>query len=140
MGNLGRDLQDLAKGTSPLEGDILEMTPRGWAFVQVSGTRLTYVPVAVSPGATLAPDFTSTLMVVATLGENLTMSAPVGLVPGDTVFIVIKHSAGPWTITWDVIYDFPGGTAPTLTGGKDIVTMVVDDLGEISAVFSANFS
>jgi hypothetical protein len=48
--------------------------------------------------------------------ENVTISAPVDPVNGQTIWFLIKQDGtGGWTVTWNAAYRFAGGSAPTMT-------------------------
>lgn len=65
-----------------------------------------------------------------TLGGNRTMNAPTNLKAGGTYILrVIQDGTGGRTITWNAVFKWPGGTAPTLTttaNAIDIITFVSD--------------
>lgn len=64
-----------------------------------------------------------------TLTANLVWNAPTNLRVGRYVIIVNQDGVGGHTITWDAVFNFPGGTAPTLTAAaaaKDILVFESD--------------
>ena len=58
------------------------------------------------------------------------MAAPTNLKDGATYILrVIQDATGTRTITWNSVFKWPGGTAPTLSTGNgaiDIITFVSD--------------
>lgn len=51
-----------------------------------------------------------------TLAGNRTVNAPTGLVDGGTYILhVIQDNTGSRTLTWNAVFKWPSGTAPTLT-------------------------
>lgn len=65
-----------------------------------------------------------------TLGGNRAFSAPVPLEPGATYMLfVVQDSTGSRLITWDSVFKWNTGAAPTLTttgGATDIMAFVSD--------------
>ncbi|WP_299074721.1 hypothetical protein [uncultured Paraglaciecola sp.] len=65
-----------------------------------------------------------------TLGGNRTMAAPTNLKDGATYILrVIQDATGSRTITWNSVFKWPSGTAPTLSTGAndiDLITFVSD--------------
>ena len=52
----------------------------------------------------------------AVLTENVTMAAPANPYDGQKIQIILKQDAtGGRTVTWNAIFCFPGGSAPTMT-------------------------
>lgn len=84
----------------------------------------------LSDGATINWDASANQVCSVTLGGNRTMAAPTNLVDGGTyVLSVIQDGTGSRTITWNSVFKWPGGTAPTLSTGanaRDIITFVSD--------------
>jgi len=63
------------------------------------------------------------------LTSNITMAAPTNIAPGAYALIINQDATGSRLITWDPIFDWPGGTAPVLsTAGlsRDIISFVSD--------------
>lgn len=87
--------------------------PTEWQGFPKGVPRLT----TLTDGVTITPNFTSTEVLTVTLAGNRTMAAPTGVaVDGQKIMFKIKQDAtGTRTITWNAIYRFSGGTAPTLT-------------------------
>lgn len=69
------------------------------------------------------------------LEEDITIDPPVGPLSGQVMnFIIVQDTTGGWAITWDAIYKWPSGTAPTITttaNAVDIVTMQYDAVLEV---------
>lgn len=65
-----------------------------------------------------------------TLGGNRIFDAPVPLEPGATyILYIVQDATGSRLITWNAIFKWPGGTAPTLStgaGDTDIIAFVTD--------------
>ncbi|WP_306257762.1 phage tail fiber protein [Pararhizobium sp. IMCC21322] len=79
----------------------------------------------LSDGATITPTGTKNAHQI-TLGGNRTMAAPAIITAGATyLFKIIQDGTGSRTLAWDSAYDWPGGTAPTLTAtatGIDVIS------------------
>lgn len=65
-----------------------------------------------------------------TLAASRTMAAPTNLVDGGTYLLrVIQDGTGSRTITWNAVFKWPAGVAPTLStapGAIDVVTFLSD--------------
>jgi hypothetical protein len=64
-----------------------------------------------------------------TLGGNRTMAAPTNLKVGTYILNVIQGSPGSRTLTWNSVFKWPAGVAPTLTttsGARDIFSFFSD--------------
>lgn len=62
-----------------------------------------------------------------TLGGNRTLAVPTDPIDGQTISLyLIQDGTGSRLVTWNAVFDFPGGTAPTLSTGAaayDLFTM-----------------
>lgn len=64
-----------------------------------------------------------------TLGGNRTMSAPTNLTRTTYILHVYQDAVGSRTLTWNAVFKWPGGVAPTLTttaSAHDIFSFVSD--------------
>jgi hypothetical protein len=96
------------------------------------GAKLAVVGTGYSPaitltdGATLNWDTSLGQVAQVTLGGNRTFAAPTNLVNGGFYsLLIIQDGTGSRTISWNAVFDFAGGTAPTLStaaGAKDLIT------------------
>jgi hypothetical protein len=96
------------------------------------GAKLAVVGTGYSPaitltdGATLNWDTSLGQVAQVTLGGNRTFAAPTNLVNGGFYsLLIIQDGTGSRTISWNAVFDFTGGTAPTLStaaGSKDLIT------------------
>ena len=78
--------------------------------------------VPLTDGATITPDLRMGNLFSVTLGGNRTIGAPTGgQVPTGTMFVlrVRQDASPPRTLSWNSIYRFPSGTAPTLSTGAN---------------------
>lgn len=71
---------------------------------------------------------------------SLTITAPTTGV-GNFLLKIVQDASGPWTVAWPASVNWPGGTAPTLSGASatDIISMYWDGTA-YWAVGSLNFS
>jgi hypothetical protein len=96
-----------------------------YQVIRVTGTG--YSPtITLTDGATLNWDTSLGQVAQVTLGGNRTFAAPTNLVNGGFYsLLIIQDGTGSRTISWNAVFDFTGGTAPTLStaaGAKDIIT------------------
>lgn len=64
-----------------------------------------------------------------TLAGNRTIAAPTNLKKGTYILHVKQDATGSRTVTWNAVFKWPGGTAPTLStaaSAHDIITFVCD--------------
>ena len=99
---------------------------------------------ALTDGATITPDFSTSCNFSVTLGGNRAMANPTNAVAGQSGSIFISQDAtGSRTLSWGSNWDWISGTAPTLTttaSAVDRVDYVVRSSSSIQAVFTANYS
>lgn len=87
---------------------------------------------ALTDAATITPNFSTTTYATVVLGGSRTMAAPSANPPasGDVVFRIAQDATGSHTVTWNAIYEWPNGTAPTLstTGASvDLIKCLFDN-------------
>lgn len=74
-----------------------------------------------------------------TLGGNRTIGAPTNIVAGQSgVIRLVQDGTGSRTASWNSVFKFPGGTAPTLTtaaNSVDLVAYHVESATRIAARF-----
>lgn len=84
----------------------------------------------LTDGATINWDTEDNQVCSVTLGGNRTMAAPTNLKDGGTYILTVKQDAtGSREITWNAVFKWAGGTAPTLStdaNAVDIITFVSD--------------
>ena len=78
----------------------------------------------LTDGATVSWAANTQQVAKVTIAGNRTMAAPTGLVDGGFYsLLVIQDATGSRTLTWNAVFDWAGGTAPTLStaaSAKDI--------------------
>lgn len=85
---------------------------------------------ALSSSGTIAWNLNTAQVAKVTLTASSTMAAPTNLVDGGTYILrVVQGGTGSYNITWNAVFKWPGGTAPTLStavGAIDIITFTSD--------------
>ena len=98
----------------------------------------------LTDGATITPDFAAGCNFTVTLGGNRTIANPSNLTAGQSGSIfLVQDATGSRTVSWGSYWDFPGGTAPTLStaaNAVDRVDYIVRNSTSIHTVFTANYS
>jgi hypothetical protein len=98
----------------------------------------------LTDGATITPDFAAGCNFTVTLGGNRTLANPTNLTAGQSGSIfVVQDATGSRTLAFGSNWDFPGGTAPTLStaaNAVDRIDYVVRSGTSIHTVFTANYS
>lgn len=86
------------------------------AATRAPRTLVDRVVVLDASGANIATDASKGDIFDVALPANRTMSAPTHLSDGQTIFYRLQQTgAGGWTVTWNAIFDWGAGGAPTLT-------------------------
>ena len=83
----------------------------------------------LSDAPTIATNCNNGNVFTVTLAGNRTLGAPTNLQNGGTYIWIIKQSGGSNTLSYNAVFKFPGGTAPTLStaaGAVDILSGVSD--------------
>jgi hypothetical protein len=101
----------------------------GWKCVQ-AGTPGVWVPfgkseLEITYASTIATDARKASTFLIYLAGNPTISAPTNAEPGMRITYRLNQGiAGSRTVTWNAIFRFPGGTAPTLSTGANYTDYV----------------
>jgi len=69
----------------------------------------------LSDGATISWDVSSGRVATVTLGGSRTMAAPTNLKVGTYILKVIQDGVGSHTLTWNSVFKWTAGVAPTLS-------------------------
>lgn len=111
---------------------------------RVTVTSATATIVTLTDGATITPDFDAGCNFAVTLGGNRTIANPSNIAAGQSGSIfLVQDATGSRTASFGSYWDFPAGTAPTLTttaNAVDRIDYVVRSSTSIHAVFTANYS
>jgi len=100
--------------------------------------------LTLTDGANISWDMSEGHFAKVTLAGNRTMNAPTNLVAGRNYWLVlIQDGTGSRTITWNAVFKWVGGTAPTLTttaSAINIFEFVCYDGTNLQGVGQFNFS
>lgn len=106
---------------------------------QLSGA----APVVLTDAATVVVDASLGNTFEITLGGNRAMGAPSNTVNGSTlIFYMIEDGTGSRIPTWNAVYKWPGGTAPTLStaaGKMDMISCAVRSSNYNCALIGLDF-
>lgn len=97
----------------------------------------------LTDGATITPNFAANCNFTVTISGNRTIANPTNITAGQAGSIFIVQGSGSNTVSWGSYWDFPSGTAPTLStasGAVDRVDYIVRTATSIHTVFTANYS
>ena len=98
----------------------------------------------LTDGATITPDFGANQNFEVTLGGNRTLANPTNVVVGQTGSIFVAQDAtGGRTLSFGSNWEFPAGTAPTLSAGAnavDRIDYIVRSSTSIHAVFTGAYA
>lgn len=94
--------------------------------------------------ATITPNLAQFQNFTITLDQTATLANATNATAGTTgSFFIVQDSTGGYSLSYGAAYDFPGGTAPTLTTTADTVSRldyIVKDSGNIHVVATDNYS
>lgn len=112
-------------GTLPVANGGTNATSANAARVNINqGT------AALTDAATIATDASLGNVFTVTLGGNRTLGAPTNLAAGATyIWIITQDGTGSRTLSYNAVFKWPGGAAPTLStaaGAVDIICGVSD--------------
>ena len=146
---------DGAGGTDDYPGRlVLSSTPSGSAspvermrisqngVVTIQNGAVAVIDV-LADGATITPDLASGCNFSVSISGNRTLANPTNITAGQTGSIFITQGTGSNALSWGSYWDFPAGTAPTLStasGAVDRVDYIVRTTTSIQTVFTANYS
>ena len=83
----------------------------------------------LTDGATINWNVALGTVATVTLGGNRTMAAPTNLKVGTLILHIIQDGVGGRSITWNSVFKWPAGVAPTLTATanrRDMISFVCD--------------
>ena len=105
-----------------------DLTIAGINIAQEFTAAQNFNATTLTDAATIAWDTSANQVTSVTLGDNRTMGAPTNLKDGAVyVLIVIQDGTGSRTLSFNSVFKFTGGTAPTLTttaSARDILVFV----------------
>jgi len=111
----------------------------GTSKINLSGTALVYLSPSkedmtesnqtLTDGVTINWSMVNSRLATVTLGGNRTMAAPTNMLPGSAILLVKQDATGGRTLTWNAVFKWPGGVAPTLSAAAnatDVFSFVLD--------------
>ena len=105
-----------------------DSTIAGLSVAQEFTAAQNFNATTLTDGATISWDAQANQVTSVTLGDNRTLAAPTNLKDGAVyVLIVIQDGTGSRTLSFNSVFKFTGGTAPTLTttaSARDILVFV----------------
>lgn len=107
------------------------MTISGTAIISgiIDDTAANAVSQTLTDAATVNWNAASGRVATVTLAGNRTMAAPTNLKVGTYILSVIQDATGTRTLTWNAVFKWPGGVAPTLTttgSARDVFSFFSD--------------
>ncbi|WP_428491671.1 hypothetical protein [Rhodopila sp.] len=98
---------------------ITAATPTTYTAQQNFGT------ATLTDAATVTWNLNTAQTAKVTLGGNRTMATPTNMIDGGNYMLrVIQDGTGSRTITWNAVFKWPSGTAPTLSTGAGKVDLL----------------
>jgi len=98
----------------------------------------------LTDAATISVNMATSCNFTVTLGDNRTLDNPTGMVTGQTGSIfIVQDATGSRTLAYGANWEFPNGTAPTLTttaNAVDRLDYIVRSATSIQAVLTTNYS
>ena len=105
-----------ASNTRVLTIQDSDLTVAGTDVAQEFSKTQNFNATTLTDGATIAWDASANQVTSVTLAGNRTMNAPTNLVDGAVyLLIVLQDGTGSRTLSWNSVFKWAGGTAPTLT-------------------------
>jgi hypothetical protein len=131
-------------GTTAIEASNTELWTGTAADKFISPARMVAasVPVDLTDGATITPDFTTGINFKVTLAGNRTLENPINAQPGDSgIIILTQDGTGARTLSYGTNWRFPGGAAAggvlsTSPNAVDLLTYFVRADGTIIATLT----
>jgi|TARA_R110002126_G_scaffold13327_4_gene57997 hypothetical protein len=102
----------VSAGLIAVEGNTVPLLALAQTFSKAQAGSIT----ALSDGANISVDLSANNHFSVTLGGNRTLDNPTNIVAGTSgSFFITQDGTGSRTLAFGAYYDFPAGTAPTLT-------------------------
>jgi len=135
VSNLNVDKLDGADWAAPAA--IGSTTPAAGTFTTITGKKGVGTPVALtSSSGSIAVNMNDSNF-THTFTENTTLANPTNLTAGQSgVIVFTQHASSPKTLAFGSYWDFPGGTAPTVTATNsaiDVLAYYVNSSTSITA-------
>lgn len=125
------DAEDITTATTRvLTAPDADVTIAGLEKAQEFTKTQNFDATTLTDGATISWDASANQVTSVTIADNRTMAAPTNLVDGAVyLLMIIQDTTGSRTMSWNAVFKFTGGTAPTLTttaSAKDILVFYSD--------------
>jgi hypothetical protein len=125
------DAEDITTATTRvLTAPDADVTIAGLEKAQEFTKTQNFDATTLTDGATISWDASANQVTSVTIADNRTMAAPTNLVDGAVyLLMIIQDGTGSRTMSWNGVFKFTGGTAPTLTttaAAKDILVFYSD--------------
>jgi len=125
------DAEDITTGnTRVLTAPDADVTIAGLEKAQEFTKTQNFNATTLVDGASISWDASANQVTSVTITDNRTMAAPTNLVDGAVyLLVIIQDGTGSRTMSWNAVFKFTGGTAPTLTttaSAKDILVFYSD--------------
>jgi hypothetical protein len=125
------DAEDITTGTTRvLTAPDADVTIAGLEKAQEFTKTQNFNATTLVDGASISWDASANQVTSVTITDNRTMAAPTNLVDGAVyLLVIIQDGTGSRTMSWNAVFKFTGGTAPTLTttaSAKDILVFYSD--------------
>lgn len=119
-----------ASNTRVLTAPDADVTIAGLEAAQEYTKTQNFNATTLVDGATISWDASANQVTSVTITDNRTMAAPTNLVDGAVyLLMIIQDGTGSRTMSFNAVFKFTGGTAPTLTttaAAKDILVFYSD--------------
>ena len=130
-------------GNTTISGSLSADSATISGNIAISG-KATAAIATLTDSATITADFEANQNFTVTLAGNRTMANPLNIEVGQTGSIfLVQDSTGSRTLSFGSYWDFPAGTAPTLTttaNAVDRLDYIVRTGTSIHSVFTADYS
>ena len=125
------DAEDITTGTTRvLTAPDADVTIAGLEKAQEFTKTQNFNATTLVDGASISWDASANQVTSVTITDNRTMAAPTNLVDGAVyLLVIIQDGTGSRTMSWNAVFKFTAGTAPTLTttaNAKDILVFYSD--------------
>jgi hypothetical protein len=122
----------LQEGTPSTDTSDFAVLSRHNSYSKAQGSGIN----ALTDAATISWDMGPGNVYSIVLDGNRTMAAPTNVKPGYTYILFVQQddTTGSRTITWNAVFKWAGGTAPTLStavDSVDVITFVADASGNL---------
>lgn len=130
--------------TRVLTAPDADVTIAGLSLAQEYTAAQNFNATTLTDGATIAWDASANQVTSVEITASRTMGAPTNQVDGAVYVLMIKQdSTGGFTMSWNAVFKFAGGTAPVVTAtasAKDVYVFLSDGTNMMEIGRSQNVS